>query len=140
MNFRNDHNRFRGCMRVLKALAVGWVTTLGATAIISILISGEYLSERSLTSASVMSTMLSASIIAIIAGRKQESGKLLWSIIGGVTYYLSLIGCNALFYDGKYKGLLASCLTILGCSLVCGLLLTRQKHQGSLYYKAGQKR
>ena len=130
---REDHNAQR-LLDMIKALTIGWITTIGLSAIVSLLLYKEQLSENMVSISAVIITVISSTIIAFLSGRRQDS-KIIWSIAGGLLYYLSLLGCNALIFDGKYNGLLASLLTITGCSLVCGLALARQKHQRPVYTK-----
>ena len=122
-------------LSLLKGLGLGWIITVAGVAIISFLLHGEHLKETGIQPAAVIIMMLSAFITAIFAGSNRDEKRLLICLAGGGLYYLSLMGCNALFFDGQYRGLLGALLAVAGCSLVAALLLSRQKRQRPAYLK-----
>ena len=122
-------------LKLLKSVVVGWLITIIGASIISILLHAERITEEVIKPAAVIILMLSAFVTAVIAGNATTEKRMLMCLGGGVVYYGSLVGCNALFYDAQYEGLLGALLTIMGCCLVAALLLSRQKHQRHAYVK-----
>ena len=123
-------------LSILKGLALGWLVTITGVMIIAFLVHGENMKETGIQPAAVIIMMLAAFVTATFAGRKGNEKKLLICLAAGAVYYLSLLGINALFFDGKYRGLLGAFLTIGGCSLVAALLLSRQKQQRPAYLRS----
>lgn len=122
-------------LSLLKGIALGWLVTVGGGVITAVLLHGEHMTERGIQPAAVIIMMLSAFAASIFAGGKDGEKRLLKCLAGGGMFYLSLLGCNALFFDGKYQGILGALLTVGGCSLVATLLLSRQKQQRAAYLK-----
>lgn len=114
-------------------LAFGWIVNLAITLLsaifVSILVAGERVGENLITPAAVITVMIASFLGAIVAAKRVGQRRLIICLASGAIYYLSLLCCTALFFDGKYEGLGAAALTIIGCSAVAGLLGLRQKRQ-----------
>lgn len=139
MSYRVNQKETSMAVSLLTGFAISWILTTIATIIITILVFGERLGEDAIQPAAVITMMVATFISSVLAGKMQSNKRLLICLAGGVVYYASLVGCNALFYDGEYNGLLGGLLTITGCSLVAGLVITRQKRQRPSYLKGLSK-
>lgn len=117
----------------------GVLLTWGITALTAVavtcLIAWEKLSEGAIAPAAVIAVAISVFSASIVITRKNEEKRLLVCFMIGGVYYVSLLCCNALFFDGSYRGMLGAALTIMGCSLVAGLLGNSQKGRGARRYK-----
>ncbi len=135
MNHRNPSKDISIPLMLLKALAISWSITMVGTAIVALMLYTERMDEQVITPAAVIIMMIAAFVTAIVTGSNKEGGKLLICLGGGLVYFASAIGCNALFFDGHYQGVLGALLAIMGCSLVGALLHSRQKRQRPAYMK-----
>lgn len=120
---------------MVKSAAVSWMITLIGTSVTALLLHTETINEKGIAPATVIIMMLAAFAAAFAAGQKGEGNKLLRCLMGGGIYYGSLLLCNAVIFGGKYTGILAALLTVAGCCLITGLLLSRQKRQRPSYLK-----
>lgn len=110
-------------------LAVSWITTAVMAIGITLLIAGERVGETLLAPAAVVTVLLATFAGAWTAAQKVAVRRLIVCLAGGGIYFLSLLCCNALFFDGTYQGILPALLTVLGASLVTGLLGLHQKNR-----------
>ena len=114
-------------------LALGWVVNLAVTLIsailVSVLVAGERVGENRIGLAAVITVVISSFCGAIVAAKRIGHRRMIICLASGAVYYLSLLCCTALFFDGKFEGLGAAALTIIGSSAVAGLLGIRQKGQ-----------
>lgn len=126
-------------MSLLVGFIISWVITIVSALVVTAMLSKNTIPQDAIGTAAVI-TMFAASLISAIAtGRMQHDKKLLACLMVGAIYYVSLLGCNALIFEGRYTGLLGGLLTIMGCSLIAGLLQTRQKQQRPSYLKRFRK-
>lgn len=102
-------------------LAVSLVTTLLAIAILAWMISSAAVGESSsywLCGIQLVSAALGA-LAATICIQKM---RLQISLLAGVMYYLTLLGINALFFNGAYADMGVSALMVLlGCTVIAFL-------------------
>lgn len=117
-----------------------WITTLLLTLITTILLAGEHISETAIAPAAVVTISISAIASAMVAAGKTTEKRMIVCMINGGVYFLSLICCTALFFDGTYQGIGGAALTVIGCSLISGFLSIRQKRQTNQYLKKRHKR
>lgn len=110
-------------------LAVNWVVTIAMAVMITVLIASERVGEVILPPAAVGTVLAAGFAGALVAARKAATRRLIVCLISGGIYFLSLLCCNALFFDGAYRGVVPALLTIIGISLVAGLLGLRQKNR-----------
>lgn len=114
-------------------LGLGWLAgvlvTLMAAVIATSLIAGEHAGEGVANTAAVAAVLCASFVGAMVAGGKIGNRRLLMCLASGGIYFVTLLCCNALFFDGSYQGLLAAALTIIGSSMVAGLMGIRQKRQ-----------
>ena len=114
-------------------LAWGWIVNVAVTLIsaifVSVLVAGERVGENRIGLAAVITVILSSFCGAIVAAKRIGYRRMIICLASGGIYYLSLLSCTALFFDGAFEGLGAAALTIIGSSIVAGLLGVRQKGQ-----------
>lgn len=120
---------------LLAGFGISWAITIVATLVITAALAKNQLQQESITPAAVVTILIASFVSAIVAGKMQSEKRLLVCLAGGGVYYVSLLGCNALFFEGQFAGLLGALLTTMGSSLVAGLLQTRQKRQRPSYLK-----
>ena len=125
-------------LALLKAVTLGWLITIAGTCLMAFLLNSELLDEKMIKPAAVIIMVISAFLTAIAGGKRAEN-KLMMCLAGGAFYYASLLGCNALFFAGKYNGMLGALLAVAGCALTAALLLSRQKQQRPAYMKTLRK-
>ena len=125
----------------LKSMALGACVSMVMALVLcgtgAILLSTERVGEDSIGAITVVTLMVSSIIGALTAIRQAGQQKLLVSIGTGCVFYLMLLACTAMFFDGAYYGLGATALVILaGCC--CGALLSlrenKPKTRGSKYH------
>lgn len=116
---------------IVGALAVGsgvsWAITIAMAIITTFLTAAERVGEGFLAPSAVATLLVAAFTGAMVASAGADTGRMIVCLCNGGVYYLSLICCNALFFDGKYQGLPAALLTVLGSSLVAALTGLRQR-------------
>lgn len=104
-----------------------WAVTLAVTVFLTFLVLGGGTSETMLAPAAVAVVLLASYIGAIVGAKKIGHHRLQICLACGGVYYISLVGCNALFFEGSYQGMVPALLTILGSCLLAGLTGTRRK-------------
>lgn len=110
-------------------LVVSWITTMVMAIGMTLLIAGERVGETLLAPAAVVTVLLATFAGAWTAAKKAVVRRLIVCLASGAIYFLSLLCCNALFLDGTYQGIVPALLTVLGASLIAGLLGLHQKSQ-----------
>lgn len=112
-------------------LALGWLAAIGVTLAVAVaatgLIAKERIGESAASTAAVAAVLLSSFVGAMVTSGRIGSRRLVVCLASGGLYFVTLICCHALLFQGKYVGLPGSALTILGCCLVAGLLGVRSK-------------
>lgn len=108
-------------------LLLSWVMTVGMGMVIAFLITGERIETTALAPMSVGTMLLAVFAGAMLSAKKIGSQRMVICLCSGGLYYVSLLGCNALFFDGSYRGILPAFLMVIGASLVAGLMGLRQK-------------
>lgn len=112
---------------LLTGFGISWAVTVCAAVTETFLVAGEQIGEGMMTTWAVGTVILAVFIGALVASIKSNSRKLAISLICGGSYFVSLLCVNLLFYGGSFQGIWASILTILGASLLAGLLSLRQR-------------
>lgn len=108
-------------------LLLSWTTTVGIGMVITFLIAGERIETTALAPLSVGTMLLAVFAGAMLSAKKIGYQRMVICLCSGGLYYVSLLGCNALFFDGSYQGILPALLMVVGASLVAGLMGLRQK-------------
>lgn len=125
---------------LLMGLGAACLATIMSAAIFTCLIAGQQLEETALAPASVITILLSTFVGAMVSAGKVGKRRLIVCVCSGGFYFLSLLCCNILFFEGQFRGLPAAILVVLGSSTVAGLLGLRQKGQKFKYAPKGRKR
>ncbi len=116
-------------MALAVSTAVSMSITLLAAASMTFLIAGETLQLES-SDVAVLGILLLASLAGSWVAIKGAGEKpWLLGLLSGGLYYLLLLCCTALFFDGQYQGLGATALAVLGGSLGA-VLFTMRKGSG----------
>lgn len=119
-------NRSSIPVALVAALLVSWAVTLLAAAVIAFLVAGERVGESGLSLMAVGAMVLSAVSGAVTGVRSAPNRQLPVSLACGGSYCLSLLGCNALFFEGQYQGIVPGLLTVMGASAAIGLMGLRK--------------
>ena len=114
-----------------------WVIMIVMGAVTAFMIAGERIPEDFLDPAAVIVLCVSSFVSAMAAGGAAEGKRMFVCVLSGGIYYLSLICCNILLFNGCFHGLLGAALTIIGCCVIAGLIQTRQRKPRNAYYKDG---
>lgn len=122
---RKENTSIPGAL--LMGEVVAWITTLLLATIITGMIAGNKLSISALPTTVGVTIALSGFLSAMVSGAKVGQSRALVCICAGAIYYATLLCCNAIFYDGRYKGILGAAMTIMGSALVAALLKKKQK-------------
>ena len=109
-------------------VCTGLITLVGGI-LATILIYTECLTETKMGLAAVITVCMAALGGAIVTAKKVGERRMIFCLANGALYFLLLISVNWLCYDGAFRGVLGSALTIIGCSVVASMLATRQKRQ-----------
>lgn len=112
---------------IVIGLLIGWLVTITVGVVMATIISSFGGNEKMLGPTSVAGTILASMITAWIITGAFDKNKLLFSLLGGVLYFVSLMCINIIFYDGNYEGVIYSLCMILGSSTAVGLLFTRKR-------------
>ena len=72
--------------------------------------------------------ILSSVIGAMVSSAKAGHHRLLVSFAAGLAYYMILLACNAMLFDGKYQGAGVTALAVLGGSGAAVLFGLRNKN------------
>lgn len=112
---------------IVIGLLIGWLVTITVGVVMATIISSFGGNEKMLGPTSVAGTILASMITAWIVAGAFDKNKLLFSLLGGVLYFVSLMCINIIFYGGNYEGVIYSLCMILGSSTAVGLLLTRKR-------------
>ncbi len=113
-------------------LAMGWgvavITMLLVTILVATLVAGQKIEEGMIAPGAVAATILASFLGALFTVGKIGEKRMIYSLISGGIYYITLLCMNALFFEGTYRGLGAAALTITGSCVVVGLMGFRQKN------------
>lgn len=108
-------------------LGIGWAITIAMAVITTFLTAAERVGEGFLAPAAVATLLMATFAGAMVSAAGTGSSRLIICLCSGGLYYLSLICCNALFFDGRFQGLPAALLMVLGSCLIAALTGLRQK-------------
>ena len=101
---------------------VSVLLTVVGSAVVALLVSSETLPENGIGYCSIVILILSASIGSAVSYGLIKHRRLVVCMLHGLSYYLVLLGCTALFFGGQYQGMGVTALVVLaGCGTV-GLL------------------
>lgn len=110
-------------------LGISWAVTILLTVIFAFLMLTEKIKITMLSPTAVGIVMFASFAGAMTAAKKIDAHRLMICLASGGVYYISLVCCNALFFDGAYQGLIPALLLLIGSCLLAGVLGMRQKEQ-----------
>lgn len=116
-------------------IGISLLVTLILTAIAALLMSRESLAEDSIDIIVIAVELISSLAGAWTAYTLIKSRRLLVCLGTVAGYYLLMLGCTALFFDGQYQGVGISALAVLVGGLVVGLLGLKEKKQSRVNRK-----
>lgn len=99
-----------------------WISTLILSGILAWLIERNLLNHDYLGYGAMIILSCSAYITAMISHGKIKRQKLLVSMISGIIYFILLILMTALFFGGRFHGVMETALMIVCGSLLYALL------------------
>ena len=109
-----------------KGIGIGWGTSIAITilgaAVSSWLLVCEKIGESNLGYVIAILLLVSSAVGALVASSVIRQKRILVCLISGSMYFLSMLGINALFFQGVYSGVGESALLILGGSFSVALL------------------
>ena len=121
------------------SLLTGWLAgcfvTILIAGMITCLISGEYVQETYLAPISCVTMALSALAASCITTKRAGKFILPMSLASGVVHYITLVICNALFFNASYRGLGIGALNILISVSIMSIILLRNTSKKTVHYK-----
>lgn len=140
MKFQKESNRMSAVWRMLKGLALAWITALIICAISAVMLASGTLSEEMMTYTALLALLLSALLGSLLAIGKEGTERLLWGSVFGIVYWTSLFCFGILLFEEATSGLAVTGLVIMGGSLTASLLKMPSKgggRYGKFKYKRG---
>ena len=110
-------------------LIVGWIITILLALAMATIISSGNDKEYLIGTSSIIAVILSSVVSAILVSKRTEHNKMIFALISGIVYFISLLCVNALFYDGTFTGVGYYALLILGASISVGLICSRKPNR-----------
>lgn len=113
-------------MKLPAALLYGWVIGMISTIIMGVAVTGmvnkNVMSISALSVAAVITIIVSGFLSSVVSGARAGERRLLTCMCTGAMYFVTLICGNALFFDGKFNGLVGGALCIMGTSFAACLI------------------
>lgn len=128
MVYQKKGGRLPTATGIAIGLAAGWLVMLALTAICALLLEMERLPVQYLSTAAVCIMMTACVTDCAVAAGRVGRRRMAVCLLSAGGYFLSLLGCNALIFGGRYRGVAAAALTVLGMALLTGLAGRRQKN------------
>ncbi len=126
---QNTRSRADGSLLVSCVVGVGTAVLLSlVTGVgIALLVSAEKLNIGSIPFATILIQFLSAMIGSLLAGRIMTGNRQLACVLTAGVYFLLLLGCALLFWDGITSGILVGTIACgLGCLMA--VILCRKRN------------
>ena len=135
MGYKQKHMMKGSAMPVIVGvgLIVGWIITIVLTLAMATIISSGNDKEYLIGTSSIIAVILSSVVSAILVSKRTEHNKMIFALISGIVYFISLLCVNALFYDGTFTGVGYYALLILGASISVGLICSRKPNRKTGY-------
>lgn len=111
--------------------------TLGGMLLIAAMVNAERIAWETTGYCIMAVTVLSTLAGCVLSIKSAGQKAMIVSVATGIVYYLLLLGCNALLFDGQYEGVGETLLLILG-TCICTALLTVHKNKGNR--RSGKRR
>ncbi len=108
--------------RILAGIAAALLATATCTAICAIAISKEMITQEKMGYCAIFILLISSLCASIVSTVKDNERRIGTTLATGVIYTGMLLMMNALFFDGKYQGVVATIVVIITGSLLPILL------------------
>ena len=130
---KQSKNESNTPMVICIGVVVGWIVTIIMCLITSaIIISGEN-RENLMIPSSIIIMIVSSLIIGIVISKMTQRKNVIFSIIGGCCYLVTLLSVNAMIYDGMYSGIWYHALAIMGSTLAGALVISAIPNRKNRY-------
>lgn len=113
-------------------LAISLGVTIATAGVVAFLIAGEKISENAAGYGAAVALLLGAVLGALAAAWRCGERRMVMCLISGGVYFLSLLCCTALFFDGMYQGVGTTALMVFGGSIAAGLMGMKGKRNPKL--------
>ena len=107
---------------LLYGCGLGWLITIAMGIVIAWMVDGELMKISAISSAAVVAIILSAFAATVVSSMWAGKRRLPVCLLAGAIYYVGLLGINAIFFDGKYQGMLAGVLCVMGVAFGTGMI------------------
>lgn len=108
-------------------IGVGWAVSLVIAAVMTVAVDSEGLSASSISFAAVATLVIATFVSARVGAGKMGIGRIPACFAAGGGYFVSLLCANALVFGGKFQGLGAAALTVVGSAALAGLIGTPRR-------------
>ena len=135
MNKQNTNTAIHILIAAAMGASVAMILTLIICVIGASMISTDRAGEGSVGIISVIALIQSSVTGAFVSFKKIRQHRILACLRAGTVYFLTLLACNALFFDGQYQAITTTALVILGGSGCMMLLSLRNKRPKTHYTK-----
>lgn len=116
--------------KMTKGVVMGTVASVASMFIIvfieSMLIYSGKMSNKAVEYGTLITLLLSGLVGSFIAVKQRQEKRILAGLLTELLYGLVLLGITALFFDGIYKGVWITLLTILGMGIIPCLLTSNK--------------
>lgn len=85
-------------------LLVSMAVTVAAAVVITFLVAGERIGESAIGFGALGALLLGAIAGALTAAGKIEGHRMIACLLNGAVYFVCLMCCTALFFEGQYQG------------------------------------
>ena len=130
--------------KLLRTLAVGvcvsMISLLAATFILSMLIYHERISVNGINCGTLFILMISALFGSCAAIKSYGEKRVRIGALAGLLYGVVLLGITALFFDGRYQGVVVTLFLVLGMGAVSGLVAINGNNGSKRKYKFRKNR
>lgn len=108
--------------RLILAALSGFCASLGIAAVGSVLVSGEKIGESAEPIIVVIALLMGSLISALMTTKQVQGSRIIMSLTGAGSYFLVLLCCGALVFDGIRSGVGISLLMALCSALVVWIM------------------
>lgn len=123
---------------LIKGMIAGLITTLFVAVIVASLICVEAIGEETVDLGVMAATIIGSLICGLVAAGKTEKMRLVMCMAGCVAYYLVLLCCAAILFDGIKSGVGLGALLCVGGGLTAALLGAKKEKRS--HYKLPKTR
>ncbi|MBQ9839106.1 MAG: TIGR04086 family membrane protein [Oscillospiraceae bacterium] len=107
---------------IAAAAGVATALTLLLSGLIAWLVLQERIGESAIGYGAMVVLLLSSFVCGVLASAMVKHRRMVVCLLSGLTYFLCLLACTALFFGGRYQGLGVTALLILAGSVSAALI------------------